>query len=131
MWRTSYKALGKAIYIYLFISVIHLFFFIFFLLTGKTERGSYSSYGRDSNLQGCHQVSEILLSRGVVLNTLINEVCCLKLYILGAGSVVNGDGCRCAFLRKGLYLQMQVFKLLPELFWPGCSSWRLRALGLT
>ncbi|XP_053909179.1 transcription factor 4-like isoform X6 [Cuculus canorus] len=24
---------------------------------GKTERGSYSSYGRDSNLQGCHQQS--------------------------------------------------------------------------
>ncbi|XP_069424971.1 transcription factor 4 isoform X29 [Ovis canadensis] len=23
---------------------------------GKTERGSYSSYGRESNLQGCHQV---------------------------------------------------------------------------
>ncbi|NWS48930.1 ITF2 factor, partial [Probosciger aterrimus] len=23
----------------------------------KTERGSYSSYGRDSNLQGCHQQS--------------------------------------------------------------------------
>ncbi|XP_062984306.1 transcription factor 4 isoform X9 [Elgaria multicarinata webbii] len=25
-------------------------------LQSKTERGSYSSYGRDSNLQGCHQV---------------------------------------------------------------------------
>ncbi|XP_068782834.1 transcription factor 4 isoform X16 [Struthio camelus] len=24
--------------------------------SSKTERGSYSSYGRDSNLQGCHQV---------------------------------------------------------------------------
>ncbi|XP_062984305.1 transcription factor 4 isoform X8 [Elgaria multicarinata webbii] len=26
-------------------------------LQSKTERGSYSSYGRDSNLQGCHQQS--------------------------------------------------------------------------
>nr|XP_060617275.1 transcription factor 4 isoform X9 [Anolis sagrei ordinatus] len=25
-------------------------------IQSKTERGSYSSYGRDSNLQGCHQV---------------------------------------------------------------------------
>nr|XP_056705193.1 transcription factor 4 isoform X9 [Euleptes europaea] len=25
-------------------------------IQNKTERGSYSSYGRDSNLQGCHQV---------------------------------------------------------------------------
>ncbi|XP_045152097.1 transcription factor 4 isoform X9 [Echinops telfairi] len=25
-------------------------------IQGKTERGSYSSYGRESNLQGCHQV---------------------------------------------------------------------------
>lgn len=95
--------------------MLYIFFF-FFLLTGKTERGSYSSYGRDSNLQGCHQVSESLLSRGVVINTLINEVCFLKLYVLGIGSIINGDGCRCAFLRNGLYLQMQVLKLLPELF---------------
>ena len=34
--------------------------FLLFLLAGKTERGSYSSYGRESNLQGCHQVSENL-----------------------------------------------------------------------
>ncbi|NWX99990.1 ITF2 factor, partial [Nothoprocta ornata] len=26
-------------------------------IQSKTERGSYSSYARDSNLQGCHQVS--------------------------------------------------------------------------
>uniref|UniRef100_A0A8B9J0V9 Transcription factor 4 n=1 Tax=Amazona collaria TaxID=241587 RepID=A0A8B9J0V9_9PSIT len=25
-------------------------------IQSKTERGSYSSYGRDSNLQGCHQL---------------------------------------------------------------------------
>lgn len=39
--------------------------FLLFLLAGKTERGSYSSYGRESNLQGCHQVSEDL-ARGRV-----------------------------------------------------------------
>lgn len=51
-----------------------------------------------------------------MINTLINEVCFLKLYVLGIGSIINGDGCRCAFPRNGLYLQMQVLKLLPELF---------------
>nr|XP_031363354.1 transcription factor 4 [Lonchura striata domestica] len=37
--------------------------------TGKTERGSYSSYGRDSNLQGCHQPllgSELDLAPGAL-----------------------------------------------------------------
>lgn len=43
------------------------------LSTGKTERGSYSSYGRDSNLQGCHQVSGRLLSSEVAINTGRNE----------------------------------------------------------
>lgn len=42
-------------------NTIYTFCFVcLFLLAGKTERGSYSSYGRESNLQGCHQVSENL-----------------------------------------------------------------------
>lgn len=38
--------------------MIHVFIWPFPSFPGKTERGSYSSYGRDSNLQGCHQVSD-------------------------------------------------------------------------
>ncbi|NXA34674.1 ITF2 factor, partial [Eudromia elegans] len=35
-------------------------------IQSKTERGSYSSYGRDSSLQGCHQVSAPLALRPLV-----------------------------------------------------------------
>nr|XP_008526904.1 PREDICTED: transcription factor 4-like isoform X2 [Equus przewalskii] len=42
-------------------------------IQSKTERGSYSSYGRESNLQGCHQVSETLAWGRVERSNLVNQ----------------------------------------------------------
>ncbi|NXD58696.1 ITF2 factor, partial [Corvus moneduloides] len=38
-------------------------------IQSKTERGSYSSYGRDSNLQGCHQVTLLLYCGDIPVGT--------------------------------------------------------------
>lgn len=106
-WGASYKALRDAVCICLY--PLHTYLSSL-LLTGKTERGSYSSYGRDSNLQGCHQVSGSLLSGEVAVNTPINEVRGLKLGTLEAGSATHGEGGE-----RGLCLPVPLLKLLPEL----------------
>lgn len=130
-WGTSSQTLGEAICVWLCLLYFIIIFFFFFLLTGKTERGSYSSYGRDSNLQGCHQVSEKpAQQRGCGKYSEKPGVFC-QLYISGPGSAVSGDGCSCAFPRTGLSVQMPALKFQSELCWPGCSSWRLRGPGLT